>query len=167
MDIEPTGMPKAEVEELALNYRKKFFDNDTSPQEAYEKIFAKYDGSIEYDENEERSETLQVFSDYSFDIFLPFNSSNVRDNFTIAHELGHYFLHVRNNKLKIRRVAKFNRKGSDRLEWEANWFAAEFLMPHKEFKKEAEGCNKNVMTLARKFGVSASAVQVRLSSLQL
>jgi len=56
------------------------------------------------------AESLRVEDDGSFTIFVPPYTSSRRDRFTIAHELGHYFLHY----LYPERtgVASFNRGGS-------------------------------------------------------
>ena len=52
------------------------------------------------------------------------------------------------------------RKGSNRVEWEANWFAASLLMPEEAFKKAVEEGLPD-MHLAARFNVSMEAAQVR------
>jgi len=66
----------------------------------------------------------------------------VVQNFTIAHELGHVILHPHID-VKHRELPKDGpgRKG-DWEEQEADWFAAEFLMPEKQIRLE----------FARRFG---------------
>ncbi len=59
-----------------------------------------------------------------------------------------------------------NRKGSNRLEWEANWFAASFLMPESEFRQMVSDESSNAH-IARHFRVSESAVEVRRKSLNI
>jgi Zn-dependent peptidase ImmA (M78 family) len=52
------------------------------------------------------------------------------------------------------------RKGSNRVEWEANWFAASLLMPEDVFKTAVnEGLSD--MHLVARFNVSMEAAQVR------
>ncbi len=100
---------------------------------------------------------------------IPQHTSSVRDNFTIAHELGHYFLHflpVRDN-LKSGQVFEANRYGSDRVEWEANWFASAFLMPEHEFKKSYSSHKGNIFAVADHFSVSPRAAEIRAKRLQL
>src|SRR5258707_210792 len=57
-------------------------------------------------------DTIYVHKAEDFDIILSTISSPRRDRFTIAHELGHYFLHSKQGRLPL--VAA--RDGSDRAE---------------------------------------------------
>lgn len=93
------------------------------------------------------------------------DESDVRSRFTIAHELGHYFLHVKNDSRQI--VTSFRRDRSPR-ETAANKFAAELLMPKKLVKEEYSKMVIPVSdTLAKKFEVSKPAMRIRLDSLGL
>lgn len=82
--------------------------------------------------------------------------------FTLAHELGHYFLH--------RRVQRHFSCGlpspgpAHRLEREANSFAAELLMPAPQVLYTVEKTGSAART-ARQFGVSEEAMQYRLQGL--
>jgi hypothetical protein len=106
--------------------------------------------------------SISVFGEGNFTISLSPLSGKTRDRFTIAHELGHYILHSKLGKTPI----KVRRDGSDRVEWEANWFAAGFLMPEEEFtSKWAEW--KSPARLAVHFDVSEAAVEVRRRALGL
>jgi predicted transcriptional regulator len=107
--------------------------------------------------------SLVVHGPGDFEISLSAVTGAVRDQFTIAHELGHYFLHSHQGKRSIRA----QRYGSGRVEWEANWFAAAFLMPAKVFAAEAEQAHGDVERIATRFFVSAAAAEVRLKSLGL
>lgn len=89
--------------------------------------------------------------------------SDARIRFTIAHELGHYFLHVKDDPRKI--VVSF-RKDQSPKETEANKFAAALLMPKEQLQKEYSKMVIPVSdTLAKKFKVSKSAMRNRLDSL--
>lgn len=112
----------------------------------------------------EKAETLHVGADKKFTVYLSEESATVRQAFTIAHELGHLYLHTDMNAAG---EASFARRGSDRQEWEANWFAAELLMPEKEFRIAAKECWGNPDLLADRFGVSTAAALIRLKSLGL
>lgn len=91
-------------------------------------------------------------------------TGELRNNFTIAHELGHLYLHARNIDKEI---IEFNRYGTGRLEWEANWFAAAFLMPEEKFKRKYYSFNMDNYELSLYFNVSESAVKTRKKDLKL
>ena len=108
------------------------------------------------------------------------NSSNsqVRQRFTIAHELGHLTLHE-GHDLILERLMRLNFRdatsstASDEEEIQANQFAAELLMPRVLLQKAInlllEGRPLTdlelVRRLARRFEVSQQAMEYRLASL--
>ena len=101
----------------------------------------------------------------TYTILVNEDESDVRARFTIAHELGHYFLHVKNDSRQI--VTSFRRDRSHR-ETAANKFAAELLMPKKLIKEEYSKMVIPVSdTLAKKFEVSKPAMRIRLDGLGL
>ena len=95
-----------------------------------------------------------------FDVILSDAVSPLRNRFTLAHELGHRILH----RPKARSYAK--RLDSTPVEWEANWFAAGFLMPEGRFLAAAKRFRNDALALSSLFGVSEKAAQVRLDVLQ-
>lgn len=111
--------------------------------------------------------SLVIYNDGKFHIYLSPHTSPLRDNYTIAHELGHYFLHTdlnaKNTELDY---ISFNRYGSDKKEQQANRFAAALLMP-KELFIEKYRENNDVSLLSGYFGVSSPAVEVRIDCLGL
>lgn len=121
-------------------------------------------------EDPERSGSLFVNTPKDFSIVIPAHTSELRDRFTIAHELGHFFLHY---MLRRHKQGEFSapmmalRKGSDRIEWEANWFAAAFLMPAQEFSDEFKRVGGQAAVVASKFMVSPAAAKVRAAQLQI
>lgn len=113
-------------------------------------------------------ESLAINQDGSFTVFVPLTTSPLRDNFTIAHELGHYFLHFLIPFERGRDPERhFQRGGSSRLETEANVFAAALLMPAEEFRAAYGQLQGDVYALANHFNVSPAAARVRVSSLRL
>lgn len=155
---------KGAVISEALRVRGEHHSRGASARDLLKSILKKHRGKIEYLDHEEFNETLTVEPDGSFTVYLPWGSSVLRDNFTIAHELGHYFVHLVNKNDGD--SVSFARRGSNRKEWEANWFAAELLMPAGEFLAAAKACSNDVEELASLFGVSGAAAKVRLTALK-
>lgn len=104
--------------------------------------------------------------------------SSVRQRFTIAHELGHMFLHNQDQLSYDPSVElihfrdEHSTTGTDSKEIQANAFAAELLMPEDAVRKEIRDLkgidlhdSAAVSRLADKFGVSQAAITVRLVSL--
>ena len=97
-----------------------------------------------------------------------------RQQFSIAHELGHLLLHKMNRVDTQYNGDTYYRKNgsSSQIEWEANEFAAALLMPREEF---VDFCRNHVDAsgeidlndIADKFGVSRQAARVRGSVLNL
>ena len=83
-----------------------------------------------------------------------------RQRFTIAHELGHYFLH---RSLQDKFVDKklFRDGSSTTIEAQANRFASEVLMPEVEFRDFVASTSGKVEDIAENFGVSSMAVNIR------
>lgn len=118
----------------------------------------------------EHTGSLYVEGASKFRIVVPSHTSPERDRFTIAHELGHYVLHYlwakKKNPSLPDRIIAF-RRGSDRIEWEANWFAAAFLMPEREFKTIYDSKGGDIRAIADHFQVSTAAAEVRAKGLGL
>jgi hypothetical protein len=110
-------------------------------------------------------ESLHVRGQGDFTIFLPQFTSTSRDRFTIAHELGHYFLHYRYAGLQ--QEQPFGRGDRNRAETEANVFASALLMPAKEFRKRWKVHRGDTWQVAQHFGVSPAAAGVRAQVLRL
>lgn len=89
-----------------------------------------------------------------------------RQRFTIAHEIGHYCLH-KDRLNTFDDTIFFRNDTKDHMEWQANQFAAEILMPEDYvIKFWNEGC-KTEGSLAMKFDVSVLAIRFRLRQLNL
>jgi predicted transcriptional regulator len=110
-------------------------------------------------------ESLHVRAKGDFTVFVPQLTSMRRDRFTIAHELGHYFLHYLYPKLVGEK--RFGRGGRDRAETEANVFASALLMPAERFAAAYRLHSGDVWQLAEQFDVSPRAAEVRAEVLNL
>jgi hypothetical protein len=93
-----------------------------------------------------------------------------RERFSLAHELGHYFLHMNDkdeNGEKLTEFADtvFLRRGRTEQENEAHEFAATFVMPETEYRVKVQENlhNGRVMLnpIADYFGVSVDAARNR------
>jgi predicted transcriptional regulator len=159
---EPTGLPRKTVENLASKIAKRL---QLSPGEDLSPIVEKLGGRIKVRSWREGREdgAIHVEGPGDFTIFLSPYTGPFRDRFTIAHELGHYFLHSLFGEKKI----KINREGSDPTEWEANWFAAGFLMPTDSFQEEWNNFGGNVEAMAARFNVSTQTIKIRANVLGL
>lgn len=94
-----------------------------------------------------------------------------RQQFSIAHELGHLFLHKLNRPEHPRTYYRKN-GSSSQIEWEANEFAAALLMPRVEFidfclKNTDFNGRVNLEVVAKRFNVSKQSARVRGSVLGL
>lgn len=126
-------------------------------------------GSSGHGDAESGSIVVRAMDDFT--IYLSQHTSSKRDRFTIAHELGHLLLHfkplLKEHPGATMRATRYVDEGDSeqqRAEWEANWFAAGFLMPRNEFTKAYQD---NPRFAADMFKVSLSAAKIRAKSLNL
>lgn len=104
-----------------------------------------------------------------FVIALRPHQSETRRNFTIAHELGHLFIHmgykISDTLWKEQSEKTYYRDGNSSNEYEANEFAAAFLMPEDEYKeimdRYTEGNVVLTSCVADYFNVSVEAASNR------
>ncbi len=167
--MEPKSITFKELDQIAGEFRDKAdevigFTNNVSDFLA--KIVKALGGTISILKNpaiyEANGGSLVIQPDGRFQINLSPVTSPLRDNFTIAHELGHYFLHYDRSKKEVQTFARY---GNNKQEIEANRFAAAFLMPKPRFEKAMKDFNNSVLLIAAKFQVSESAVRVRMESI--
>jgi Zn-dependent peptidase ImmA (M78 family) len=112
------------------------------------------------------------------------NQPDKRRRFTIAHELGHFFLHGEQGQQEVHidRTQQFSFKlrspassrGDDLEEVEANLFAAELLMPTRFIERDVRrhafdlsDDDGTVASMANTYGVSTQAMSIRLAYLGL
>jgi len=112
-------------------------------------------------------------------IVIGVNSAHAvtRQRFTIAHELGHFFLHGSAiDGVHLDRDFRVHRRDSrsalavDDLEIEANRFAAELLMPYSMIMQDIDEMfdvedPQELRILAARYEVSPLAMQIRVSNL--
>lgn len=90
-----------------------------------------FDGMTVYDDNE-------FYIHINIDNHNKYNSP--RSRFTLAHELGHYFIDTHRLGLKLGILephpSKIDKIQFDRIEREADYFAACLLMPEESFQRD-------------------------------
>lgn len=130
---------------------------------------------IEYDFPKNRNVSGSVIKrDENIKILVNSNDPLPRQRFTIAHELGHALLHLEhndgtfmdNNKSLYRADTNFINSEDAQREKEANAFAAALLMPARDVKN-LWSIADSLDDLAKDFGVSRQAMQIRLENLGL
>lgn len=130
-------------------------------------IVKKFGGSVEekIDFDDLCDGTIQKKGNDSFEIVISPFQNEQRKAFTIAHELGHLFLHMGFMTDKecwsTQNQTIYRRFGTTEQEYQANEFAASFLMPEKLYKNildfYSEGNRVNMNQVANYFHVSVSA----------
>lgn len=113
--------------------------------------------------------SMIIKDDGSFDIYVSAMDSEDRQRFTIAHELGHYFIHYLQDTSGTPKTQYYRTSYAQggREEYEANIFAASLLMPEQKFKQHFKLRDGDLSAVARDFGVSIAAAGVRARSLEL
>lgn len=143
---------------------------------------AKYLGiEIRYDDLDDDVSGFLVVENSKPTAGINDNQHPNRQRFTIAHEIGHYCLHVKNNdnsalfldkKYAVHHRDADSSLGKYKMEREANLFASILLMP-KDLVSKAIGEHEidffddsDTLLLARKFGVSEQALGFCLARLK-
>lgn len=93
------------------------------------------------------------------EIWLAKDEASVRQRFTIAHEIGHIFLHPLGEEFRDTTFV------GDPREADANQFAADLLMPVAMVQAFAPILSFDAGKLAALFGVSRRAMEIRLLKL--
>ena len=116
---------------------------------------------------------LILYEKEKFLIVIERNKPENRQYFTIAHELGHYFLHkdiLKEKNMVVDGDAILHRldNGLTNIqESEANYFAASLLMPEKRVRKAWNFFDEDIEKCAKLFSVSLSAMSIRVDILGL
>lgn len=94
--------------------------------------------------------------------------------FIIAHEIGHFILHYSEQKSGGMYAHRDHKKGKNNLENDADYFAANLLMPrekfidkYKELKEKNLNLDEIILLLSRKFVTTPRMTERRIEELQL
>jgi hypothetical protein len=159
---EPSRLSNAAIREYAERVGEHYGIYDRAGTGDVLELVHRLGGRLAYGDSKE---SLHVTGPGDFIIYLPRVTSSRRDRFTIAHELGHYFLHYLHPKREV--AASFGRGERNTVETQANVFASSLLMPTDNFTKAWTNHGGEVYPLARLFEVSPAAVEVRAQVLGL
>lgn len=100
------------------------------------------------------------------------NEARERQRFTIGHELAHFLLHrdlIDNSPNGITDTVLYRSGAPQQIEYEANRFAAEIVMPRGRIEEVLKEDFRGLLTeatieaLANRFEVSKAAMEIRLS----
>ncbi|KHO18730.1 ImmA/IrrE family metallo-endopeptidase [Mycolicibacterium setense] len=159
---DPAGLTNRAISEYAERVGQGHNIYDADGCADIDMLLKRLGGEVQLATDEE---SLYVRSRGNFTVFIPHFTSSRRDRFTIAHELGHYFLHYLYPKELESK--KFGRGGRDRAETEANVFASALLMPTEQFTEAYRELESDQWLLASRFDVSPRAAAVRAEVLGL
>ena len=94
------------------------------------------------------------------DVYLRAVAERPRDRMTIAHEVGHLFLHESDSVALCRISSHDKLKPYEDPEWQADAFGGEFLAPSYLIK------GMDVFNVQRSCGVSAAAAAIQLKNVR-
>jgi len=157
---EMDGIKRRQISRIAETTREAF--KTPSPIDM-EKAVSRLGGRIEVAKSDKEA-TIGREGE-SFVIRLDGTKPLVRRTFSLAHELGHLVLHMGFGQPEKWHQSEdyeesYARSGWSEEEYEANEFAASFLMPSAEFRQVAAN-SKNIKFVAEHFGVSVDAALTR------
>lgn len=159
---EVDGKKRKQIGDIAESVRSFFKAPSPIDMEDAVKLLG---GTIEFTSDSRGHEaTIRKDGSGSFIIRLDENKPPFRQTFSLAHELGHLILHMGFGKRDIWTRSEdyqesYARSGWSEEEYEANEFAAAFLMPSEEFRAVAS--KSSLKSVAEHFGVSADAALTR------
>lgn len=155
---------KAENEALNLIARQKII----FPPVNIDKIISSFGLGIELRFFPDSLSDISGFLDIKEkSIYINFKDSPQRQNFTKAHELGHWLLHRQlfETNPKLQHMLRRENKNDTPEEKEANCFAANLLIPPQMLKRAViEFPWANVEVLAKIFNVSKSYMAHRITN---
>lgn len=165
--------PLTNIKELAEFIALQFNEKQTP----VDKIAEEESLEIFYDKYEKGTfDGMTVYLNRKFYVHLNVDSGNIKDStrgrFTLAHELGHYFIDAHRVGLQkgilVPHSSYTNKKNFDSIEREADYFASCLLMPESRFQNEIFRKKFNydlIHNLAIQFKVSITACAIRFAQI--
>ncbi len=117
-----------------------------------------------------KDKSIRGFIDPANAIYINAEDTPKRQNFTLAHEIGHYKLHGNGHRERIDRYDysyisnKEEREKKEKEETEANYFAASLLVPANKLKTLIRELGRDLDTrlLANYFNVYETMLRIRI-----
>lgn len=173
-------MARKNAQQLAAEIAAKYNPDKLAPF-PYENILETHDdlSIVHTSLDDEKISGVILLKDDTYFILINTLKHTNRQNFTLGHELGHYFLHkhlLKENNDSLVDSDEYIENNSalysldeaerDVVEREANQFASALLMP-EALVRDAWSATNNIVRLAEIFKVSVVAVSKRLTELRL
>jgi len=155
---------RATVREISIFAEKIANALALSPGADLEPIIERLNGKIEYlpfTERRSKQASITVKKGGEFTIRLHPFLFPLQKRMSIAHELGHLFLHSRYGEVALQAYHD-SEEENELVEDEAYEFACEFLMPKKSLRKVAKCFNNDTVKVAAYFMVPEAVVWQRI-----
>lgn len=149
------------AEKISKDHHLTDFSNGDNLYKFVETIGGAIVSNHEYDWIVNRHKSLQVRGPNDFTVHFNKYTGPLRDRFSLAHDLGHYFIHSKQGEIKLERA---RRSPEGIAEFQANWFACGLLMPSDEFV-EVYNTTQDKYSIAGRFMVPIKAVDIRIKNL--
>lgn len=118
--------------------------------------------TLAYEELGENDAYIKETGDNQYRVVINSRHPKKRQKFSMVHEYVHYQVH-RSEIEKMPHGEKILHRSEerDRIEYQANQYAAEILMPEEVFRRVVHEKNGNISKISDDFGVSQLAVRYR------
>lgn len=157
----------ASVEEISVFAEKMAKALGFKPRAELEPIVARLKGTITYlpyTEENSKQASITVEKGGEFAIQLLRILFPLQKRMSIAHELGHLFLHSRYGEIALKAFHDSEDK-NERVEDEAHEFACGFLMPETSFREIVKCFGNDSVGIAAYFMVPEPVVRQRMINL--
>jgi len=114
------------------------------------------------DERGSKWASITVEKGGKFTIKLPPLTFPLQQRMSMAHELGHLFLHSRRGEIALKAYRNAGEEENELAENEAHEFAYEFLVPSKSLREVMEFFGDDTIGLAAHFMVPEPVIRQRL-----
>lgn len=163
LDPEQAQEIQKKANELLAKYR-----HISDPFELCSRVAADHDVRIMETDLYEMSGALRK-EDGHWVIYVNRGDSQQRKLFTVAHELGHFFVHreLCDEFVDGQLISRDEQEKYAVRELEANEFAGNLIMPETQVRERVAGdiTADTLQSLAKSFGVSTLAMETRLRNL--